>query len=391
TGILHGLFPEDDYKLPQGWTHKDAVDVQSYFRVYQLLSNKGEKLNFSTNLKGNSTYLGHEFWNCFIGRKWDSWNVHTTILAELKEWDIHPLDILILENNINVPWPNADNYLPIILNSLAIKLFGEEAFPNNSLILRPVLQEAFWGIPQRSWNMICTQVVNMKTCPNKIGAIALAAFKGKDTAKLFHTIDNVKKAQDMLAELQTILEGVGAKIEKRVALKCRWIVNPAALQHLATEEDVSDVLNLYHKYFDQGVEDEEEPPILDVLPEQLMLNDCGSNFGMEEEAKMTPASLALSLGYQTGLPPSFNTVHDRSGLTPWDNPDLFSYTNIDALPDNLMKLCLHWHQLPGNHSFLVLVADEVGLGKTPQAITVMVFFMQTVFLQQTNKKLPRIL
>lgn len=175
---------------------------------------------------------------------------------------------------------------------------------------------------------------------------------------------------------------------------------------MATEEDVSDVLNLYHEYFDQAVEDEEEPPISDALPEKQKLNDCGGDFGMEEEAKMTPASLAFSLGYRTGVPPSFNTVRDRSGLTPWDNPDSFTYTNIDALPDNLTKLRLHWHQLAGNHSIMrsilskvpdtsralgILIADEVGLGKTAQAIAVIAFFMQAVFLQQTDRKRPRIL
>lgn len=182
-------------------------------------------------------------------------------------------------------------------------------------------------------------------------------------------------------------------------------MNRAALQHLASEEDVSDVLNLYHEYFDQDLEDEEQP-ISDALPEQQKLNDCGGDFGMEEEAKMTPASLALSLGYRTGLPPSFNRVRDRSGSTPWDKSDAFSNANMDSLPDNLTKLRLHWHQLAGNHSIMrsvlskvpdssrvlgVLVADEVGLGKTAQAIAVLAFLMQAVFLQQTKKKLPRIL
>ena len=175
---------------------------------------------------------------------------------------------------------------------------------------------------------------------------------------------------------------------------------------MATEEDVTDVLNLYHEYFDQDEEDEDEPPISDALPEKQKLNDCGGDFGMEEEAKMTPASLALSLGYRTGVPPSFNIVRHRLGLSPWDNPDSFSYTDIDALPDYLTKLRLHWHQLAGNHSVVrsilspvpdtsrvlgILIADEVGLGKTAQAIAVMAFFIQAIFLQQTNRKCPRIL
>lgn len=258
TGILHGLFPDDDSKLPKGWTRRDAVDVQSYFRAYQLQPSEDKKLAFAVNAKGASAYPGREFWNSFILRKWDSWRIHTAVIEELKEWDIHPLDILISENDIDAPWPVADNYLPIIIDSLALKLFGEEAFPNGKLVLKPTLRDAFRIIPQRSWNTIRTQVNNMKNRPAEIEETARAAFKGKpylscplfllpkptfkdletgkvtktkvsraictvakwrDTAELFHTVDNIKKAEDMLAELQTILEGLGAKIEKRVPMK----------------------------------------------------------------------------------------------------------------------------------------------------------------------------
>ena len=179
TGIYHGLFPQDDSHLPKGWTRKNAVDVQSYFRAYQLLPNEEKKLTFSSKTKGSSEYPGRDFWNGFIAKKWDSWNIHTAIIAELKEFDIHPLDILISENNIDAPWPSADMYLPIILDSLALKLFGEEAFTNRTLILGPALQEAFRAIPQRSWNTIRTQVQSMKRSLMEIEATALAAFKGK--------------------------------------------------------------------------------------------------------------------------------------------------------------------------------------------------------------------
>lgn len=47
----------------------------------------------------------------------------------------------------------------------------------------------------------------------------VAVAKWRDTAELFHTDDNAKKAEDMLAELQAILEGLGAKLEKKVATK----------------------------------------------------------------------------------------------------------------------------------------------------------------------------
>ena len=179
-----------------------------------------------------------------------------------------------------------------------------------------------------------------------------------------------------------------------------------ALKQLATEEDVSDLLNLYHEYFDQDLEEEEEPPISDALPENQKLNNCGGDFGMEEEASMTPSTLAISLGYRTGIPAHFNIIRDRSGLTPWDDPKPFSNLDLDALPENVTQLRLHWHQLAGTHSIMrsilsadsnpsrvlgILVADEVGLGKTAQAISVIAFLMQAVFLQRGKRRLPRIL
>lgn len=181
TGIFHGLFPEDDSHLPKGWTRKNAIDVQSYFRAYHLLPTEEKKHEFSSNAKGASAYPGREFWNSFISRRWSTWNVHTAVIEELKDSGIHPLDILISENNVGAPWPAADTYLPIILDSLALKLFGEEAFPQRNLILRPALREAFRSIPQRSWNTIRIQVQSMKKSPIEIETAALAAFKGKPT------------------------------------------------------------------------------------------------------------------------------------------------------------------------------------------------------------------
>jgi hypothetical protein len=176
TGVYHGLFPVDDSHLPKGWTRQNAVDVQSYFRAYQLLPTEEKKLAFSGNTKA-SAYPGREFWNSFISKRWDSWNIHTAVIEELKESHIHPLDVIISENDLGAPWPQADMYLPMIIDSLALKLFGEEAFPSN-LILRPAMRDAFRAIPQRSWNTIRTQVKNMLKTPAAIEAAALAAFKG---------------------------------------------------------------------------------------------------------------------------------------------------------------------------------------------------------------------
>jgi TATA-binding protein-associated factor len=227
----------------------------------------------------------------------------------------------------------------------------------------------------------------------------------------------------MLAELEAILQNLGAKLNKktdpegtRFALSSLHPYSSmyqgiskvlvTELKKLATAEDVSNVLNLYHEYFNQEDEEEDEPPISDVLPTQKLLNDSGGDLGMEVEASMSSVSLALSLGFKTGRPPLFNTFRDRSGITPWDDPSLFVIPESDPLPSNLSKLFPLWHQLAGGHSMVrsvftpdktaldtigVLVADEVGLGKTAQSLLFIAFLNNAIWLRATDRKPPRLL
>lgn len=168
------------------------------------------------------------------------------------------------------------------------------------------------------------------------------------------------------------------------------------LKTLATEEDVTDILNLYHDFFEHDADEEDEQPICDILPGKQQLNDCGGEFGMDVEAGLKTVTLAVRLGFRNGLPMPFNLLRDRSGTTPWDK----SFGNPDPLPENLSKMRLHWHQLAGAHSIIrslftaeadsphttgVLVGDEVGLGKTTQAIAVIAFLNTLVWLQDTNR------
>lgn len=179
TLILDGLFPEDDSKLPKGFTRQNALDVQSYFRNYHQIPSEDKKIAFAVNAKGASSFPGREFWNSFVFKNWNSWGIHAAVVEELKDMDIHPLDILIRENALDAPWPVSDNYLPMILDSLALKLFGEEAFPQGSTVLGPSLRESVRIIAQRSWNTLRVQVNSLRNRPQEIEAAALAVFKGE--------------------------------------------------------------------------------------------------------------------------------------------------------------------------------------------------------------------
>lgn len=177
TGIRHGLFPPDDDKLPSGLTREDVTDIASYFNAYNDQPTEDDKIAFATRTRGNSAYPGRAKWNAFVSKNWNRWGVHTLIVDELKEWDIHPQDIVIREHP-KVTWPDAGSYVPIILDSLGMKLFGDDAFPAGSERLSTDLRAALRIFVQRSWGRIRVQVSSLKSRAQIIEDAARDAFKG---------------------------------------------------------------------------------------------------------------------------------------------------------------------------------------------------------------------
>lgn len=116
---------------------------------------------------------------------------------------------------------------------------------------------------------------------------------------------------------------------------------------------------------------------------------------------MTSDQLSTNLGFSEGLPiVLFNKYRHRAGLTPWsaEYPDCLDPEGPHK--DELDPIKLHWHQLAGVHAMVrkliveqdgpeccgILLADEVGLGKTFQAITMIAFLSDLVIRQ--GFKLP---
>lgn len=98
--------------------------------------------------------------------------------------------IIIREGDINAPWPNAEFYVPKILDSLGMKLFGEDAFPVGIEVLRTDLRRCLQIFVQRAWNRIRIQVGDMKKCRSKLEAAAIAAVEGElsYTCQIFSVI-----------------------------------------------------------------------------------------------------------------------------------------------------------------------------------------------------------
>lgn len=160
------------------------------------------------------------------------------------------------------------------------------------------------------------------------------------------------------------------------------------LKSLASLEDIDDVVNLYAECFNSSGGDPTQ------LEEQLHTINFkfgnlpdGADPGVEIEATMSPSLLATALGF-VNVPLLFNTHRHRDGITPWEDPVAFR----DVSNEEFTMTQLRWHQLAGVHGVLrrmfspkptpehsgMLIADEVGLGKTLQLLAILACLTECV-------------
>ena len=133
--------------------------------------------------------------------------------------------------------------------------------------------------------------------------------------------------------------------------------------------------------------------------------------GMEIEHKMDAVNLHRWLAHSGEgihkLPKFFVPYRHSAGITPHDSTyaHLFKKELAATNPD-MSLFTLHWHQVAGVHSIIrnifypnphpdnitgMLVADEVGLGKTCQAICVILFLVTAVLRQKKKFEPPPLL
>ena len=181
------------------------------------------------------------------------------------------------------------------------------------------------------------------------------------------------------------------------------------LSELSTKEDIADVLCLYHDFSNQSniadaVSLEDQQPSLHVKFGEY---DDDSDPGVENESSMSPDMLADNLGFPGGLPLLFNKYRHRGGLSPWDSETVHLFDDDAAQDDeDMIPFMPHWHQLAGTHAIFrkvfnleqdksactgMLIADDVGLGKTCQASMVIAALADAIQLQQDGKNLPPLL
>lgn len=177
TGIHDGIFPTDDALLPKGITRQDTIDIKSYFDQYQAQPNEDAKIKFAGQNKGNPL-PGRVKWREWVTTKWKEWKIHGIITDVLTREGLHPLNIMTIDVRGEMIWPNAETYIPLVVDPVAQNLFGDESFDQAcrlSFQYRNVTQQLI----QQVWGNIHKQTRRNK---NRLGALedaATRAFKGE--------------------------------------------------------------------------------------------------------------------------------------------------------------------------------------------------------------------
>ncbi|KAG7098025.1 hypothetical protein E1B28_000001 [Marasmius oreades] len=220
TGVHHGLFPDDDRCLPPGWTRQNANDVHSFLESYRQIP-KSQTKDREVFLK-KSPHPGRVFFDKYITKGWDGWGIHDVVCDALRDECCHPFQ-LMLDNNSLKDFPEVDHYAPKVVDAIARKLFGHEAFPRGSSVLRISLTNL--GLVKafivRSWVRLKKKCKSDQTRMARYKEEALAAFEDinfEDPTRdqLVKTITAIARWK-ALADIYSIdeyLEGLESSMEK---------------------------------------------------------------------------------------------------------------------------------------------------------------------------------
>jgi hypothetical protein len=179
------------------------------------------------------------------------------------------------------------------------------------------------------------------------------------------------------------------------------------LNSLTSQEDIVDVLNLYNECFNRSAGDSSQLEAqVATISFKFGTPSDGADPGVEVESTMAPILLSQNLGFVNNLPILFNAYKHNGGVTPWDDPIAFQNPGLLKTNEEFTPNQLRWHQLAGVHAVLrrllsqepsrtpcgMLVADEVGLGKTIQSLAILAWLTECAGRQsKKGSSLPPIL
>lgn len=259
TGVYHGLNPVDPAQLPKGWTPEDAADINSFLSRYSALSSDSGKAHFLSNTA--NVLPGKKKWQTWINAVWRSSGFQNKIIEVFSARNCHPLtqSRVAPKEKIDNPtslrerriWPSGATWIPICLDDVAITLFGEDCLGELGY-LPEAYRNPTQALAQRTWTGLTRRLENAQKRVFKLEIEAKKAFDGKyisyslatcvkltlsciialdeqhltkaavravirATAKwrlcieFIQTPNNIKTVEAMEAELDRLMQGLGAK------------------------------------------------------------------------------------------------------------------------------------------------------------------------------------
>ncbi|KAF8869441.1 P-loop containing nucleoside triphosphate hydrolase protein [Infundibulicybe gibba] len=427
TGINHGLFPTDGNPPPSDWNTVDARDIRSYFDQYIAKGSEDAKKQFATQRKGGEVVPGRAKWRRWIGDRWREWGLHATIVACLSEERIHPLTML--RGGSTDKWPPGDMWIPIVIDNVALKLFGSDAMDQTGEHALPAIRSSVQIFVQKVWDTLRRQYSRTRKDLDRRKSNAKEAFSDLDKppitkakiqkamhllnrwkllAELFGVQDHLEEVARMMATITDLLDAMGQKVAEPAAdSPSKGLSKPTKdmLSQLASEEDVADLVRLYDDLFSADPDEinafaahaEIDPTLCDLSRD--------GDLGVDIEVTMDEVRLNHELGFTDSRPFQFASLRHHLGLNGWDHPGLLE-TLKSTHPDAVSPIRLHWHQLVAVHAIIrglfsaepratsclgMLIADEVGLGKTAIALSIIGFLNHIIWLRNSDLPLPPIL
>ncbi|EAU81754.1 hypothetical protein CC1G_13117 [Coprinopsis cinerea okayama7 len=432
TGVYHGLFPEDDKHLPIGWTRRDADNVRSYFTQFSSYQKDEQKLKFAVvrTKAGQDPIPGRAFFRDWVTSLISSvWMMYTRIATILEDTNIHPLQIMVAADNLD-KWPMSNYYIPMVIDRVALELFGPEALGPTGLL--PDELRAVVGIfIQRTWVVVkrssMRKIKSLKTyetdAESALAALSEDSITPEKVKKTLRTVSKFRElvelcgtssARSKLKTMNQKMDQFIAEVHTQVAPKPKKpadqkkaappkFASSKSLAQLATANDVAELLDLYDSLFGEATDSAPELAGGSLSGVRFGQPADGADPGVEVESGMTPAQLFHNLDFDGGTPFLFNKERHRDGLNPWDVD--FDSIRSDT-PSTLEPLKLHWHQGAGVHSIVrhifhkkpspshpsgILLADDVGIGKTIQSSATVAFLANLALRQERGLSLPPII
>jgi len=250
TDVHHGLFPEDDNLLPDGWSRQTADEISSFFDQFRTCMTEEEKINFSSVKKKGQNIPGRKAWRDWVNKIWKNRRIHNKITEVLSSENLHPYTLAVQSGSSDT-WPSANMWVPLAIDPVALALFGEECYSDGVERVRASLRNSTGALITRTWLVLYNGLNRTKKRIDVLESAAIQAFEGlsysllnllslseclldldrdgltkaklrvvvdkvvkwKQVVETLHTVEGEKKIEDMESELGRLMVGLDSKVK----------------------------------------------------------------------------------------------------------------------------------------------------------------------------------